>query len=144
MLINRLDSLCTLVLTGHWPAGRRYTSDPQLNPPADDQGDELGYPRTARRGPGAAAGEGPDGQDTEFTVKLLKVRNGAWEEGGSCGSAGRPRCFIVMGLTPRDDECVSVLQVTLDRSASCMSEHKWVVWRDAETPNICILLLCCL
>ncbi|XP_012690756.2 chromodomain-helicase-DNA-binding protein 8 isoform X2 [Clupea harengus] len=72
VLINRLDSLCTLVLTGHWPAGRRYTSDPQLNPPADDQGDELGYPRTARRGPGAAAGEGPDGQDTEFTVKLLK------------------------------------------------------------------------
>lgn len=75
MLINRLDSLCSLVLTGHWPSGRRYVSDSQMNPPTDEQGDELGYPRVARRGTGAPGAEGAEGQDTEFTVKLLKVRN---------------------------------------------------------------------
>ncbi|XP_030629653.1 chromodomain-helicase-DNA-binding protein 8 [Chanos chanos] len=73
VLINRLDNLCSLVLTGHWPSGRRYISDPQLHPASDELGvgNEMGYTRVARKG-NSAAGESGEGQDTEFTVKLLK------------------------------------------------------------------------
>ena len=50
VLINRLDSLCTLVLTGQWPAGRRYTAENQLTSASDEQGggDELSYSRLMR------------------------------------------------------------------------------------------------
>uniref|UniRef100_A0AAR2K7X2 DNA helicase n=1 Tax=Pygocentrus nattereri TaxID=42514 RepID=A0AAR2K7X2_PYGNA len=74
VLINRIDNLCTLVLTGHWLSGRRYTSDPHLTLASDEHGlgDDLGYARVSRRGNSALPGEAADGQDTEFTVKLLK------------------------------------------------------------------------
>ncbi|XP_064869640.1 chromodomain-helicase-DNA-binding protein 8-like isoform X2 [Oncorhynchus nerka] len=74
VLINRLDSLCTLVLSGQWPTGRRYASDAQLNPGSDDlgAGDELSFARLMRKGNSTPGGEGADGQESEFTVKLLK------------------------------------------------------------------------
>ncbi|XP_038860170.1 chromodomain-helicase-DNA-binding protein 8-like [Salvelinus namaycush] len=74
VLINRLDSLCTLVLSGQWPTGRRYASDAQLNPGSDDlgAGDELSFARLMRKGNNTPGGEGADGQESEFTVKLLK------------------------------------------------------------------------
>lgn len=72
MLINRLDNLCTLVLTGQWPSGRRYMQETQLNPSSEFTGDEMSYTRLLRKPmPGGAGTEGEDG---EFTVKLLKVR----------------------------------------------------------------------
>lgn len=76
VLINRIDNLCTLVLTGHWPSGRRYTSDPQLTLAYDEQGlgDNPGYTRISRKGNSTLSGQ--DGEETEFTVKLLKVRKG--------------------------------------------------------------------
>uniref|UniRef100_A0A4W5RJS6 Chromodomain helicase DNA binding protein 8 n=1 Tax=Hucho hucho TaxID=62062 RepID=A0A4W5RJS6_9TELE len=67
VLINRLDSLCTLVLSGQWPTGRRYVSDAQLNPGSDDlgAGDELSFARLMRKGNSTPGGEGalsdPDG-----------------------------------------------------------------------------------
>ncbi|KAK2861058.1 hypothetical protein Q7C36_005224 [Tachysurus vachellii] len=72
ILINRIDNLCTLVLTGHWPSGRRYTSDPQLTLAYDEQGlgDDLGYTRISRKGSSTHSGQ--NGEETEFTVKLLK------------------------------------------------------------------------
>ncbi|KAF7648394.1 hypothetical protein LDENG_00157570 [Lucifuga dentata] len=72
VLINRLDSICTLVLTGQWPSGRRYVSEAQLNQGMELGGDELAYARMMRK-PGSIPG-GPmaDGEDGEFTVKLLK------------------------------------------------------------------------
>ncbi|XP_067108594.1 chromodomain-helicase-DNA-binding protein 8 isoform X1 [Osmerus mordax] len=74
VLINRLDSLCTLVLTGQWPAGRRYTAENQLTSASDEQGggDELSYSRLMRKGHSTPGGEATDEQDSEFTVKLLK------------------------------------------------------------------------
>uniref|UniRef100_A0A673Y650 Chromodomain helicase DNA binding protein 8 n=1 Tax=Salmo trutta TaxID=8032 RepID=A0A673Y650_SALTR len=74
VLINRLDSLCTLVLSGQWPTGRRYASDAQLNPGSDDlgAGDELSFARLMRKGNSTPGGEGADGEESEFTVKLLK------------------------------------------------------------------------
>ncbi|XP_064789012.1 LOW QUALITY PROTEIN: chromodomain-helicase-DNA-binding protein 8-like [Oncorhynchus masou masou] len=74
VLINRLDSLCTLVLSGQWPTGRRYVSDAQLNPGSDDLGavDELSFARLMRKGNSTPGGEGADGRESEFTVKLLK------------------------------------------------------------------------
>ncbi|KAJ8011779.1 hypothetical protein DPEC_G00061800 [Dallia pectoralis] len=74
VLINRLDSLCTLVLSGQWPTGRRYTSDAQLHPYSDDigAGDELSFTRLMRKGNSTPGGETADGQESEFTVKLLK------------------------------------------------------------------------
>ncbi|KAJ8366948.1 hypothetical protein AAFF_G00336370 [Aldrovandia affinis] len=75
VLINRLDNICTVVLTGRWPTGRRHTSDPQPNqPPGQPAGDEEpGYTRLIRKdGSSPPCGEGGDAQDTEFTVKLLK------------------------------------------------------------------------
>lgn len=74
MLINRLDSLCTLVLSGQWPSGRRYVSEAQLNPSSELVGDEMAYTRVIRKPPGTPGGPGADGDDGEFTVKLLKVR----------------------------------------------------------------------
>jgi chromodomain helicase DNA binding protein 8 len=76
VLINRLDSLCTLVLSGQWPTGRRYASDAQLNPGSDDlgAGDELSFARLMRKGNSTPGGEGADGEESEFTVKLLKVK----------------------------------------------------------------------
>uniref|UniRef100_A0A673Y572 Chromodomain helicase DNA binding protein 8 n=1 Tax=Salmo trutta TaxID=8032 RepID=A0A673Y572_SALTR len=60
VLINRLDSLCTLVLSGQWPTGRRYASDAQLNPGSDDlgAGDELSFARLMRKGNSTPGGEG--------------------------------------------------------------------------------------
>lgn len=74
MLINRLDSLCTLVLTGQWPSGRRYVSEAQLNQSSDLVGDKMGFPRMIRKPTGMSGGPGGDGEDGEFTVKLLKVK----------------------------------------------------------------------
>ena len=78
VLINRLDSLCTLVLSGQWPAGRRYMSEAQLPPGSEEMaGDELNFARLMRKAnstPGAPGGA--EGEDGEFTVKLLKVGEG--------------------------------------------------------------------
>lgn len=75
VLINRIDNLCSLILTGHWPSGRRYVSDVQLSAASEehDLGGDLGYPRVARKSNSALSAETVEGQDTEFTVKLLKV-----------------------------------------------------------------------
>lgn len=73
MLINRLDSLCTLVLSGHWPSGRRYVPEAQLHPNSELMGDEMAYSRMIRKPAGIPGGAGPEGEDGEFTVKLLKV-----------------------------------------------------------------------
>ncbi|XP_057189568.1 chromodomain-helicase-DNA-binding protein 8 isoform X2 [Triplophysa rosa] len=74
VLINRIDNLCSLVLTGHWPAGRRYVPDVHLSAASEEHGlvDDLGYPRVARKSNSAMSAESGEGQDTEFTVKLLK------------------------------------------------------------------------
>lgn len=74
ILINRIDNLCTLVLTGHWPSGRRYTSDSQHALTYDEHriGDDLGYIHISRKGSSTLSGQ--NGKETEFTVKLLKVR----------------------------------------------------------------------
>uniref|UniRef100_A0A8C1SRI0 Chromodomain-helicase-DNA-binding protein 8 n=1 Tax=Cyprinus carpio TaxID=7962 RepID=A0A8C1SRI0_CYPCA len=74
VLINRISNLCSLVLTGHWPSGRRYVSDIQLNATSEehDIGDGLGYPRVARKSNSALSTEALEGQESEFTVKLLK------------------------------------------------------------------------
>lgn len=74
VLINRLDSLCTLVLSGHWPSGRRYVPEAQLHPTAELMGDEMAYTRMIRKPTAVPGGAGPDGEDGEFTVKLLKVK----------------------------------------------------------------------
>lgn len=73
MLINRLDSLCTLMVSGQWPSGRRYVSETQLNPSSEFT-DEMAYARMIRKPVGMSGGPGTDGEDGEFTVKLLKVR----------------------------------------------------------------------
>lgn len=82
VLINRIDNICSLVLTGHWPSGRRYISDVQLSAAVSEEhdlGGDLGYPRVVRKGNSALSAEAVEGQDTEFTVKLLKVlRNPGW------------------------------------------------------------------
>uniref|UniRef100_A0A6Q2XW96 DNA helicase n=1 Tax=Esox lucius TaxID=8010 RepID=A0A6Q2XW96_ESOLU len=64
VLINRLDSLCTLVLSGQWPTGRRYTSDAQLHPYSEDvgAGDELSFTRLMRKGNSTPSGEAADGR----------------------------------------------------------------------------------
>ncbi|TKS80274.1 Chromodomain-helicase-DNA-binding protein 8 [Collichthys lucidus] len=72
VLINRLDSLCTLVLTGQWPSGRRYVSEAQLNPSSELAGDEMAYTRVIRKSGIMPGGPGAEGDDGEFTVKLLK------------------------------------------------------------------------
>ncbi|XP_076018245.1 chromodomain-helicase-DNA-binding protein 8 isoform X3 [Genypterus blacodes] len=72
VLINRLDSLCTLVLTGQWPSGRRYVTEAQLHPALELGGDELAYSRMMRKASGTPGVPGADGEDGEFTVKLLK------------------------------------------------------------------------
>lgn len=71
MLINRIDKLCSLVLNGHWPSGRRDTLESQYSLACDKQGpaDNFGYSRVFRKGNDVLPG-----QNTEFTVKLLKVR----------------------------------------------------------------------
>ncbi|KAM6918844.1 chromodomain-helicase-DNA-binding protein 8 [Xenentodon cancila] len=72
VLINRLDNLCTLVLSGHWPSGRRYQSEAHLNPSSEMVGDEMSYIRVMRKPSCTPSGLGGDGEDGEFTVKLLK------------------------------------------------------------------------
>uniref|UniRef100_A0A671S381 Chromodomain-helicase-DNA-binding protein 8 n=1 Tax=Sinocyclocheilus anshuiensis TaxID=1608454 RepID=A0A671S381_9TELE len=69
VLINRIDNLCLLVLMGHWPSGRRYVSDIQLNATSEehDLGDGLGYPRMARKSNSALSLEALEGQESEFT-----------------------------------------------------------------------------
>lgn len=74
MLINRLDNLCTLVLTGQWPSGRRYVSEAQLNPSSELVGDDMSCMRLIRKPSSMTVGLGAEGEDGEFTVKLLKVR----------------------------------------------------------------------
>uniref|UniRef100_A0A8C9YR36 Chromodomain helicase DNA binding protein 8 n=1 Tax=Sander lucioperca TaxID=283035 RepID=A0A8C9YR36_SANLU len=59
VLINRLDSLCTLMLTGQWPSGRRYMPEAPLNPSSELAGDEMAYTRVIRK-PGSTPGD-PDG-----------------------------------------------------------------------------------
>ncbi|KAJ8272581.1 hypothetical protein GJAV_G00090900 [Gymnothorax javanicus] len=72
VLINRLDSLCTAVLTGSWPTGRRPAPEPQTNSiPVEVDGEaESAYTRLIRKS--APGVEEVEMQDTEFTVKLLK------------------------------------------------------------------------
>ncbi|XP_078120813.1 chromodomain-helicase-DNA-binding protein 8 isoform X2 [Sander vitreus] len=72
VLINRLDSLCTLMLTGQWPSGRRYMPEAPLNPSSELAGDEMAYTRVIRKPSSTPGGPGEDGEDGEFTVKLLK------------------------------------------------------------------------
>ncbi|XP_061588745.1 chromodomain-helicase-DNA-binding protein 8 isoform X3 [Cololabis saira] len=72
VLINRLDNLCTLVVSGHWPSGRRYQSEAQLNLSSDLVGDDMSYIRVMRKPSSMPSGLGADGEDGEFTVKLLK------------------------------------------------------------------------
>uniref|UniRef100_A0A1A8GA94 Chromodomain helicase DNA binding protein 8 n=4 Tax=Nothobranchius TaxID=28779 RepID=A0A1A8GA94_9TELE len=72
VLINRLDSLCTLVLTGQWPSGRRYVSEAQLHPGSELGGEEMAYSRVIRKPSSVPSILGTDGEDGEFTVKLLK------------------------------------------------------------------------
>ncbi|KAM9719285.1 chromodomain-helicase-DNA-binding protein 8 isoform 2-T2 [Menidia menidia] len=72
VLINRLDNLCTLVLSGQWPSGRRYLPEAQLNPSSELLGDEAAYTRVVRKPSGTPTGLGGEGEDGEFTVKLLK------------------------------------------------------------------------
>ncbi|XP_075953358.1 chromodomain-helicase-DNA-binding protein 8 isoform X1 [Anarhichas minor] len=72
VLINRLDNLCTLMLTGQWPSGRRYVPEAQLNPGSELAGDEMAYTRVIRKPSGTPGVPGEDGEDGEFTVKLLK------------------------------------------------------------------------
>ncbi|XP_056334959.1 chromodomain-helicase-DNA-binding protein 8 isoform X2 [Danio aesculapii] len=74
ILINRIENLCSLVITGHWPSGRRYISDIQLNTASDEHeiGDDLGYSRVARKINSTLSAEALEGQESEFTVKLLK------------------------------------------------------------------------
>nr|XP_015812879.2 chromodomain-helicase-DNA-binding protein 8 isoform X1 [Nothobranchius furzeri] len=72
VLINRLDSLCTLVLTGQWPSGRRYVSEAQLHPGSELGGEEMAYSRVIRKPSSVPSVLGTDGEDGEFTVKLLK------------------------------------------------------------------------
>lgn len=73
VLINRLDNLCTLVLSGQWPSGRRYVSEAHLNPSSELVPDEMAYSRMIRKPVGMLGGPGAEGEDGEFTVKLLKV-----------------------------------------------------------------------
>ncbi|KAG7271939.1 hypothetical protein CRUP_007710 [Coryphaenoides rupestris] len=76
VLINRLDSLCTLVLSGQWPTGRRYMSEVQLSAAVGGGGsdelaaDELSFARLMRKVNSAPGGA--EGDDSGFTVKLLK------------------------------------------------------------------------
>lgn len=84
VLINRLDSLCTMVVSGQWPSGRRYMSETQLNPSSEFTGDEMAYARMIRKPAGMPGGPGADGEDGEFTVKLLKV--------GLFGGGNAARC----------------------------------------------------
>uniref|UniRef100_A0A8C4I6J1 Chromodomain helicase DNA binding protein 8 n=1 Tax=Dicentrarchus labrax TaxID=13489 RepID=A0A8C4I6J1_DICLA len=86
VLINRLDSLCTLVSTGQWPSGRRYVPEAQLNPSSELVGDEMAYTRLIRK---------PGGMpvlyclymwvwcscDLHFTAKLLFSLSPCQEEG---------------------------------------------------------------
>ncbi|KAA0719516.1 Chromodomain-helicase-DNA-binding protein 8 [Triplophysa tibetana] len=74
VLINRIDNLCSLIQTGHWPAGRRYVPEIHLGAASEEPGlgDDLGYPRVPRKSNSTQSAESGEGQDTEFTVKLLK------------------------------------------------------------------------
>lgn len=73
VLINRLDNLCTLVVTGQWPSGRRYIPEAQLNPSSELLGEDMAYTRVIRKPSSTPGGIGAEGEDGEFTVKLLKV-----------------------------------------------------------------------
>lgn len=73
MLINRLDNLCHLVLSGQWPSGRRYIPEAQLNPSSELVSEDMAYTRVIRKPSSAPTGIGAEGEDGEFTVKLLKV-----------------------------------------------------------------------
>lgn len=64
------------MVSGQWPSGRRYVSEAQLNPSSEFTGDEMAYARMIRKPMAMAGGPGGDGEDGEFTVKLLKV--GLW------------------------------------------------------------------
>ncbi|KAF3858602.1 hypothetical protein F7725_011803 [Dissostichus mawsoni] len=72
VLINRLDSLCTLTLSGQWPTGRRYQPEAQLAPSSELGGDEMAFTRLNRKPGGTPGAPGEEGEDGEFTVKLLK------------------------------------------------------------------------
>ncbi|KAM3604435.1 uncharacterized protein V6R79_011007 [Siganus canaliculatus] len=72
VLINRLDNLCTLVLSGQWPSGRRYVPEAQLHPSSELTADEMTYTRGIRKPTVMPGGPGAEGEDGEFTVKLLK------------------------------------------------------------------------
>uniref|UniRef100_A0A8C5NC61 Chromodomain-helicase-DNA-binding protein 8 n=1 Tax=Gouania willdenowi TaxID=441366 RepID=A0A8C5NC61_GOUWI len=69
VLINRLDSLCTLIVTGQWPTGRRYVPEAQLFSNSEAMGDDLSYAGVIRK---PSVMPGVEGEDGEFTVKLLK------------------------------------------------------------------------
>lgn len=50
-------------------------SEAQLNPSSELAGDKLAYPRMIRKPTSMSTGPSADGEDGEFTVKLLKVRS---------------------------------------------------------------------
>uniref|UniRef100_A0AAQ6AF18 DNA helicase n=1 Tax=Amphiprion ocellaris TaxID=80972 RepID=A0AAQ6AF18_AMPOC len=70
VLINRLDNLCTLMLTGQWPSGRRYVPEAQLNPSSELVGDEMAYTRIIRK----PSGPGAEGEDGEFTLLVNRSK----------------------------------------------------------------------
>uniref|UniRef100_A0AAY4ATX1 DNA helicase n=1 Tax=Denticeps clupeoides TaxID=299321 RepID=A0AAY4ATX1_9TELE len=58
-LINRLDNLCSLVVSGHWPSGRRYISDLYAAAVPDQAlREELSYSRAVRKGNSVPSGDG--------------------------------------------------------------------------------------
>uniref|UniRef100_A0A8C9YTY5 Chromodomain helicase DNA binding protein 8 n=1 Tax=Sander lucioperca TaxID=283035 RepID=A0A8C9YTY5_SANLU len=74
VLINRLDSLCTLMLTGQWPSGRRYMPEAPLNPSSELAGDEMAYTRVIRKPGSTPGGPGEDGEDGEFTLLVNRSK----------------------------------------------------------------------
>uniref|UniRef100_A0A671XZG9 Chromodomain helicase DNA binding protein 8 n=1 Tax=Sparus aurata TaxID=8175 RepID=A0A671XZG9_SPAAU len=74
VLINRLDSLCNLVLTSQWPSGRRYVPEAQLNPSSELVGDEMAYTRVIRKPSATPGGPGAEGDDGEFTLLVNRSK----------------------------------------------------------------------
>uniref|UniRef100_A0A3Q3MAK6 Chromodomain helicase DNA binding protein 8 n=1 Tax=Mastacembelus armatus TaxID=205130 RepID=A0A3Q3MAK6_9TELE len=73
VLINRLDSLCTLVLTGQWPSGRRYISEAQLNPSSELAGDKMAYTRVNRKPSSIPGGPGRNKMSRRFSFVVSFV-----------------------------------------------------------------------
>uniref|UniRef100_A0A7N8WWE1 Chromodomain helicase DNA binding protein 8 n=1 Tax=Mastacembelus armatus TaxID=205130 RepID=A0A7N8WWE1_9TELE len=90
VLINRLDSLCTLVLTGQWPSGRRYISEAQLNPSSELAGDKMAYTRVNRK-PSSIPGDLCLSPCQEEGLKLTFSKQALMPNGSGGESSGRKR-----------------------------------------------------